>query len=395
MLDEVDVISSVSGGSFTSAYYALFRDRIFTDYEKEFLKRNVQARLAWSAINPLMWIPLASPYYSRIDMAAEIYDDMVFKGKTFADLAAQPRRPYIILNSTDMSTAQRVEFTQEFFDLFHSDVGGVPVARAVAASSAFPILLSPLTINNYRIDNGYVEPSWVADALEEREENPTRYDRARMVRSYLTDNRPFIHLLDGGLSDNIGLRGPWMSMSSPDVLDGDEGPDGAESVHGLNILRLMQTEKDRIKTLVVIVVNARPAGGTGLDTSKATPGVISVFDTVTGGPMGNYSSDTVQLFQQDMDKWNAEQEDAKKDGEPFYPVEFFQVQLNFDGVSDPKLRDICNGAGTNYSLTDAQVDALRQAAKDAMRNSTKFQEILTRLQEPSRQEGREPLRRAG
>ena len=33
LLDEVDLITSVSGGSFTVAYYALFGDRIFADFE--------------------------------------------------------------------------------------------------------------------------------------------------------------------------------------------------------------------------------------------------------------------------------------------------------------------------------------------------------------------------
>src|SRR5256885_16824013 len=45
LLDEVDLISSVSGGSFTAAYYALYGDRIFCDFESSFLKRNVQGRL--------------------------------------------------------------------------------------------------------------------------------------------------------------------------------------------------------------------------------------------------------------------------------------------------------------------------------------------------------------
>ncbi len=33
LLDEVDLISSVSGGSFTAAYYAVWGDRIFSDFE--------------------------------------------------------------------------------------------------------------------------------------------------------------------------------------------------------------------------------------------------------------------------------------------------------------------------------------------------------------------------
>ena len=45
LLDEVDAISGVSGGSFTAAYYGLFRDRIFEDFETRFLKQNIQGKL--------------------------------------------------------------------------------------------------------------------------------------------------------------------------------------------------------------------------------------------------------------------------------------------------------------------------------------------------------------
>ena len=52
-----------------------------------------------------------------------------------------------------MTLGARFEFTQDQFDLLCSDLSTVPVARAVAASSAFPILLSPLTLHNYSVDS--------------------------------------------------------------------------------------------------------------------------------------------------------------------------------------------------------------------------------------------------
>lgn len=53
LLDETDLISSVSGGSFTSAYYGLHGDRIFDDFEEVFLRRNVQGQLIRGLLNPL------------------------------------------------------------------------------------------------------------------------------------------------------------------------------------------------------------------------------------------------------------------------------------------------------------------------------------------------------
>ena len=70
LLDEVDAISTVSGGSFTGAYYGLFGDRLFTDFRKNFLERNIQCDLALKVANPLNWFRLASPWFSRIDLAA-------------------------------------------------------------------------------------------------------------------------------------------------------------------------------------------------------------------------------------------------------------------------------------------------------------------------------------
>src|SRR5579864_7452135 len=45
LLDDVNLISSVSGGSFTAAYYGLWGDRIFSDFESQFLKKHVQTGL--------------------------------------------------------------------------------------------------------------------------------------------------------------------------------------------------------------------------------------------------------------------------------------------------------------------------------------------------------------
>ena len=45
LVDEIDGISSVSGGSFTAGYYGLFGDRIFEDFESKFLKKNIQGGL--------------------------------------------------------------------------------------------------------------------------------------------------------------------------------------------------------------------------------------------------------------------------------------------------------------------------------------------------------------
>lgn len=90
LLDEIDAISSVSGGSFTAAYYCLFGDRIFEDYEELFLKRNVQKSLVHSMLNPTNWFRLLASGFDRTELAVDYYDRNIFRGRTFGDLLASP-----------------------------------------------------------------------------------------------------------------------------------------------------------------------------------------------------------------------------------------------------------------------------------------------------------------
>src|SRR5271166_5954814 len=60
MLDEVDVVTGVSGGSFTALAFALYGDRLFDEYEQRFLKRDVQGALVARFLSPANWPSLAS-----------------------------------------------------------------------------------------------------------------------------------------------------------------------------------------------------------------------------------------------------------------------------------------------------------------------------------------------
>ena len=117
------MISSVSGGSFTAAYYALYHDQIFQDFAQRYLYDDVQGNVIGSSFNPLNWPRLMSPTFDRIDLAAEYYDRQVFDHRTYADLVREKERPYLLLNASDVSLGSRFEFTQEQFDFLYSDLG--------------------------------------------------------------------------------------------------------------------------------------------------------------------------------------------------------------------------------------------------------------------------------
>ncbi|MCW5560057.1 MAG: patatin-like phospholipase family protein, partial [Verrucomicrobiae bacterium] len=196
LLDEVDAISAVSGGSFTAAAYGLYGDRTFEIFPEAFLKRDVQKVLVWKTLNPFRWPDLMSAHWGRSDMAAAYYDRILFTNATFADLEARPG-PYILINATDINSGARFSFTQYRFDYLCSDLSTYPLSRACAASSAVPGALSPITLNNYAGDCGFTPPPWVLDPAD----LPARVQwLAQELRP-----RPGPRLLrDGGVAQEVG-----------------------------------------------------------------------------------------------------------------------------------------------------------------------------------------------
>jgi NTE family protein len=127
---------------------------------KRFLKRNVQGEIVSRVLNPVHWGALSSTGWGRSELAADLYDEILFEGATFADLDKK-EGPVIAVSATDITSGARLVFSKQNFDLLCSDIGSLRIARAAAASSAVPVVLSPLTINNYGGSCRYVHPEWV------------------------------------------------------------------------------------------------------------------------------------------------------------------------------------------------------------------------------------------
>lgn len=382
LLDEVDVISSVSGGSFTSAYYALNGDEMFEDdsrFHTKFLYYPLQRDLFSRAVyHPQNWAKLRS----RVEIAATLYADQVFGDQTFAALKTRPR-PYVILNATDMATGARFEFTQEQFDLLCADLDPVPIARGVAASSAFPGLLNSMTIDSFNFNAkgcGYDGPGshdadsraglpprekdWVDLALaNDGRSNPDAAYSARQLEAYRDPSRAHLHLLDGGLADNIGARA---------LIDGigtlqrpvKRLPNNEELLGGWSVLsKLNQGET---KTVLVIVVNARTNRTEDWDRQTAGPGTASVIGVSSGVPMGNYSHETLARMRDLLRA--AVPNFSEPDGPKLYGLE-----VNFDNLPTEAERTFFANLGTNFELDPYEVDCLIDRGGSLLRNGTFIQ----------------------
>jgi len=390
LIDRIDVISSVSGGSFTSMYFGLRGRQGLDDFKTRFLDKDIQGMLFKEAfLNPRNWIRLLSPKYNRIDLATELYDRELFDGKTFADLhsvQAPNHRPFIIANSTELDLGSRFEWTQDQFDPICSDLSKTHVARAVAASSAFPVLLTPVGLRNYSAVNDcqYVMPSWVANASEDIETNASRQRSAIELKAYRDKKRQYLHLMDGGIADNIGLRGTLQAMTSLDTFQMD---DPARKRTGYTIQG--KIDRREIRRLMVIVVDAGTENLLNFDTKENGPKLPQILSAISVTPMGNFSFDTVQLLSVVMDEyWRRQHEPGEcRDlvkgcpgisipGADQPTVSFYPVILDFSLLKDETLHKDVNDIGTNFSLKPGQLQLLERAAQDLLKGSDAYQQFL-------------------
>ncbi|MEP6957671.1 MAG: patatin-like phospholipase family protein [Nitrospirota bacterium] len=353
LLDEVDCVSSISGGSFTAAYYGLFGDRIFEDYRARFLEVDVQRSLMWSLFNPWNWVRLASPYFSRIDLAAEYYDEHVFDGKSFTSLVEAGRRPFVILNATNLANGERFEFTQDQFDFLVSDLNSYPVARAVAASSAFPFLLSPITLKNYPHAQ-FQLPKDYELGLKDYLANRRRYFWARNRAMYVNDVAlPYVHLMDGGLADNIGLR-----------------PIEALHQRSSGFIRKLINQGE-IEKFVLIVVNGHTLDKDTISEDESPPGLVTVAVKTATVAMEHYSMETVEAVKDLREARSKAQKNIaacqkKLDqcpGSPQLPklsaeIDPYVIEVDFDAISDPDKRNYFLSLPTSFALEKDQVQAL-------------------------------------
>mgnify|MGYP001814320719 CR=1 FL=1 len=365
LLDEVDSISAVSGGSFTAAYYALYGDRIFEDYEDLFLRRDVQRTLIGSVLNPVNWVKMIFTKLNRTELAIDYYDRNIFHGSSFADIEARDG-PYVAINATDLGIGERFTFTQSTFNMLCSDLGDFSVARAVAASSAVPIAFNPVTLKNYD-ECQDEEPAWVGIARENSADNERLRSLVNAYDSYQDrEKRPYVHLADGGITDNLGVRS---------LYDRVEATGGA--------LRAFSDANNRLpEYIIVIVVNAQTRAAHPMDSSNKSPSNSAVLGAVSRTQIRRYSLESMVLLEESLERWATELSTPEHKVNPFF------IKLEFESIADERIRLIFNNMATSFSLPDEEVDNLIEAGHQLLRQSPDYQRLIALIRKAEQEQAR-------
>ena len=352
LLDEVDSISSVSGGSFTAAYYGLFGDKTFSDYEKVFLRQSIEGALIRKLFNPAYWWSSLFTGFDRTEMAIEYYNSHIFEGKTFADFPLN-HGPYIEINATDLGSANRFAFIQAYFDLICSDLGELSVARAVTASSAVPVAFPTVVLKNYTGDCDTNQSNLVR-FLDKQDTNSLDIRELKaQVNSYTNRTaHPYLHLVDGGVADNLGLR------ALTDRID------------TIGSGFLFNNPGQMPKDVLVISVNAQVTPEPGIDHSAAEPSVGDTINAFTDVQMSRYDNDTKLLLANKLKYLKKAMQERGHD------VSIYNTEVTFESIKTQTLKSYFNNLPTSLELSDHEVDMLIRAGRDLLRNEPRFNNFL-------------------
>jgi NTE family protein len=312
----------------------------------------VQRALGLRILRPRSWLRLLSS--DRSDVAARYYHARIFERASFADLPDEA--PVILINATDLAAGSSFRFTQPQFDMICSDLAPYPVARAVAASSAVPVVFSTVKLENFAGTCGFeadrsLPPLGAAGAGAER----LRGHLEHLLSLQDREARHYVHLIDGGIADNLGLRAAYDQV-------GLLGPDVEATFERAG-------HRD-VRLVLVLVVNAETLPDTQFNRSTEEPSTSQVLNAVTTAQLSRYNVETLALVRESFEGW------AQQLSRPGRPVAFHLIELGFEQVEDPQERAFLQQIETSFNLSNEKVDRLIAAGRQLVRGSAELRQAL-------------------
>lgn len=366
LLDDVDYLAGVSGGSFPAAHYGLHRARHFETFRQDFLTQDINSYIFGTYLLPWNWDWLVNPLVGTNDYMARVYDRLMFHGATFADLRRQGA-PMVSINATDVVNETTFPFASGTFGLLCSDLNAFPIARAVAASNGFPILFSPITLQNNAPHCGgrrppntpphaWAEPASVASRRAALARQADRYADAEQTR--------WIHLMDGGIADNLALRGLLDSITV--------------TTQNSPIFRQVAL---RTRRILILSVDGEAAPDRSLGRQRVVSGIGQVLNAVSGTQIDAYNFETLGLateMSQHLAVAFREVRCAEAPiiaGRPCGDVQGEFVHVALSGIDDPVWRARLEAIPTGLTIPEADVDALVQYGEQLVRQHPRIQAI--------------------
>ncbi len=376
LLEHVALVTGVSGGSVTAAYYGLYGPGGIDRYRDTYLVRNAEKYMANSPFNPLAILRGLSGGANGRKTFARFLDESIFRKATFADLA---RRKHAVtwINATDVANNTPFLFSPETFDALCSDLSRMPVSEAVAASAAYPLVFSPIVLEAHGDACDYSEPDWLTAARHNPEASSAMRAYARTLESYRDPEKVrFVKLLDGAITDNFGTTGLTMARAK------------SQTPHG----PLTAQQAVRLRRMLFLVANAGVQTDYAWTRKAAGPGGIQLATSIANASMSSATRVGYDVMRLTLDDWLADLIDFRcdlpasevrrlrgsLDGWNCRDVKLFVGQVSFEDLPEAQ-RQRLNEIPTRLKLNTEDVDRVIAAGREATRANPEFNGFLRSL----------------
>ncbi len=321
---------------------------------------------------------MVDPYYGTNDKMAEIYDELLFRGARYGDLHAKGR-PLIVLNATDISLGTVFSFHHDFAGAICLDLLDYPVARAVAASNGFPVLFTPITLKN---NAGACprDPLLAGNLARLGAQTALSRERAAIesrLRYADPAKVPYVHLMDGGIAGNLGVRSLLDSLI---VLQRD-----TRLIEGHGLLRL--------RRVVFIVADGQAVNQGERARRRIVTGLSQIVGAVSDTQIDRYNLETLLLARSELDAFTRLlralrcRKSRIFEGHPCDDVQAYLVHLSLADVPYAAARQRLQSIPTGLTVAEGDVDLLVAAGRAAVARSAEldaFRKSLDRGFKPAR-----------
>lgn len=374
MIEQVDFVSGVSGGSIPAAYFGLKKRAALADFREQFLLQNPEEALE-TRVNLATLGRGLSGGVNEDRRLSDWLNRHLFHGATFGDLRAS-RRPRIWINASDIYNRTPFVFGQTAFNALCSNLAAYPLADAVAASSAVPVAFAPIIIESYGDKCATPLPPWIERAARDVNAPPMLRSFAQGIERYRDGSMKYVKLLDGGLVDNYGLSGFTIARLSAQRPYEPMTPERAVRIR---------------RALFLLVDAGRGPSQSGWTAKLEGPSgaelVAAAADTaIDASVRASYTAfqQVTSEWQRQLIAWRCSLPPAErkklgvKPGWNCRDLKFFVGRVDFDQLDKERAKEL-NRVPTRFKLPAEQVDLLIGAGRDAVRANPTFRAFLGSL----------------
>lgn len=249
-----------------------------------------------------------------------------------------------------------------------ADLASYPISRAVAASSAVPAVLSPITLKNHAANCEKPPIIWQIQERNKFNNNHViqqkRYLNVLKTKNYRDDKKlKYLHLIDGEIADNLGIR------SIIDIV----------LFHNDNIWNAMKTYgMQKSKKMVFIIVNASSFINPAVGKTRRGPSTINVLATTTTIQSNKYNTETIDLLTEQFPKWQKQVQQGRykelktKD---CADIDFQLIEVNLEDLNEKEIVEL-GIVPTALELPHNTIDQLKAAGQNLLKRAKGFQSLI-------------------